>query len=123
MIRHIKLRQLVIFDAVVRNRSYTRAAKELYISQPAVSLQMKQLESTVGAKLAVMQANQLVTTDAGERIYEMGRRISDELQSCVDDLVRLKIDDIEEQCFDCDDRELSQSELSQTGRNTHAITP
>jgi DNA-binding transcriptional LysR family regulator len=45
---HITFRQLQVFEAVARHLSYTRAAEELHLTQPAVSMQVKQLESSVG---------------------------------------------------------------------------
>ncbi|HHI76739.1 MAG TPA: LysR family transcriptional regulator, partial [Gammaproteobacteria bacterium] len=40
---HLTLRQLTLFEAVARHLSYTRAAEELHLSQPAVSMQIRQL--------------------------------------------------------------------------------
>ncbi len=41
LIRHISLRQMQIFEAVVRLGGYTRAAEELHLTQPTVSMQVK----------------------------------------------------------------------------------
>jgi len=48
---HITIRQLQVFEAVARHLSYTRAAEELYLTQPAVSMQIKQLEGSAGLPL------------------------------------------------------------------------
>ena len=48
---HITIRQLQVFEAVARQLSYTRAAEELHLTQPAVSMQIKQLESCIGLSL------------------------------------------------------------------------
>ena len=48
---HITVRQLQVFEAVARRLSYTRAAEELHLTQPAVSMQIKQLEGSVGMPL------------------------------------------------------------------------
>ena len=48
---NVTLRQLKVFTSVVRHMSYTRAAEELHLSQPAVSMQIKQLEESVGLPL------------------------------------------------------------------------
>ncbi|MDX8411797.1 MAG: LysR family transcriptional regulator, partial [Mariprofundaceae bacterium] len=45
---HLTMRQLSIFEAVAEHQSYTRAAKALFLTQPAVSMQIKQLESQIG---------------------------------------------------------------------------
>ena len=47
LLRHVSLRQLQIFDAIERLGSFTGAAKELYITQPTVSMQIKKLEKSV----------------------------------------------------------------------------
>ena len=62
---HVSLRQLKIFEAVARHLSYTRAAEELFLTQPAVFTQVKQLEESVGltltfAKAPVQQVEALV---------------------------------------------------------------
>ncbi len=49
--RNITLRQMRVFAAVARNLSFTRAARELHLTQPAVSQQMKLLEEEVGMPL------------------------------------------------------------------------
>lgn len=66
---HISLRQLRIFEAVARNLSYTRAAEELYLSQPAVSMQVRQLEDEVGLPLFERLGKRIVLTEAGEEIH------------------------------------------------------
>jgi DNA-binding transcriptional LysR family regulator len=48
---NITLRQLKVFEAVARHLNYTRAAEELFLSQPAVSMQIKQLEDDLGQPL------------------------------------------------------------------------
>ena len=48
---HLTLRQLQCFSAVARNLSYTKAAEELHLTQPAVSMQIRQLEQQAGLAL------------------------------------------------------------------------
>ena len=48
---HLTLRQLEVFAAVARNKSFTKAAEVLHLSQPGVSMQIKQLESNIGLPL------------------------------------------------------------------------
>ena len=48
---HLTLRQIEVFNAVAKLGNYTRAAEKLHISQPAVSMQIKQLEDSVGLPL------------------------------------------------------------------------
>ena len=44
---HLTLRQIEVFNAVARLQNYTRAAETLHMTQPAVSMQIKQLEDSV----------------------------------------------------------------------------
>ena len=48
---HLTLRQLQCFSAVAKNLSYTKAAQELHLTQPAVSKRISNLEESLDAKL------------------------------------------------------------------------
>ncbi|HLD08416.1 MAG TPA: LysR family transcriptional regulator, partial [Methylophilaceae bacterium] len=48
---HLTLRQLRVFEAVATHLSYSRAAEALHLTQPAVSMQIKQLEESAGLPL------------------------------------------------------------------------
>jgi DNA-binding transcriptional LysR family regulator len=67
------LRQLHIFEAVARHLSYTRAAEELYLTQPAVFAQVKQLEESVGLPLLERIGKQLYLTPAGNEVLSTSR--------------------------------------------------
>lgn len=60
------LQQFRLFEAVARHRSYTRAAEELHLTQPAVHIQIRRLEEAVGLKLFETVGRRLVLTRAGE---------------------------------------------------------
>jgi LysR family transcriptional regulator, low CO2-responsive transcriptional regulator len=62
------LHQLKVFDAVVRYGSFNRAAKELFMSQPNVSLQIKELTQTVGLPLFEKVGRQQYLTDVGREL-------------------------------------------------------
>ncbi len=68
-IQHISMRQMQIFEAVVRLGSYTRAAEELHLTQPTVSMQVKKLCDTIGFPLLEKKGNQLQTTAIGSEVY------------------------------------------------------
>jgi DNA-binding transcriptional LysR family regulator len=74
---HITLRQIEVFIAVVKHLNYTRAAEELHLSQPAVSMQIRQLEDNVGLPLFEQLGKQMFMTDAGREMYVYGRNIVD----------------------------------------------
>lgn len=59
-----------IYCAVVRTGNMSAAAKELYISQPAVSMSIKQLEERMGSTLLVRTAKGVRTTPEGDILYE-----------------------------------------------------
>jgi len=75
LIRHLTLRQMQIFEAVVRLGSYTRAAEELHLSQPTVSMQVKKLGESIGYPLIEKLGNQLHTTTVGKEVYTSARNI------------------------------------------------
>lgn len=69
LIRHATLRQLQVFEAIVRLGSFTRAAEELFLTQPTVSLQVKKLSEAVGLKLLEQAGRQTRPTEAGREVY------------------------------------------------------
>jgi DNA-binding transcriptional LysR family regulator len=77
---HITLRQLQVFEAVARHLSHSRAAKELYLSQPAISMQIKQLEQAVELPLFEQIGKQIHLTEAGSEMLHYSRAISQQLQ-------------------------------------------
>lgn len=72
---HLTLRQLKVFEKVARRLSYSRAAEELYLSQPAVSMQIKQLEGNIGLPLFEQMGKQIYLTEAGNELYRYSREI------------------------------------------------
>lgn len=69
------LRQLRIFDAVSRHLSYSRAAEALYLTQPAVSMQIKQLEESAGLPLLEQLGKKVYLTEAGREFQSYCRNI------------------------------------------------
>jgi DNA-binding transcriptional LysR family regulator len=66
--RNITLRQMRVFAAVARNLSFTRAARELHLTQPAVSQQIKLLEEEVGLPLFEQIGRRVHLAPAGEEL-------------------------------------------------------
>ncbi len=64
------LRSLLAFEASVRLGSFTAAARELNVSQPAISRQVKSLEDALGATLFAREHRSVILTDAGELYYK-----------------------------------------------------
>ena len=72
---HVTFRQIQVFAAVARHLNFTRAAQELHLSQPAVSMQIKQLEEAVGLVLFEQLGKKIFLTEAGEEMYNYSRSI------------------------------------------------
>ncbi|RDH85684.1 MAG: LysR family transcriptional regulator [endosymbiont of Galathealinum brachiosum] len=75
MALNLTFRQLKVFESAARHLSYTRAAKELHLSQPGVSMQIKQLEEVVGLPLFEQIGKKMHLTDAGREIFAYSQSI------------------------------------------------
>jgi DNA-binding transcriptional LysR family regulator len=73
--KNATLRQLRVFESAARHLSVTRAAEELHLTPPAVSIQIRQLEGHAGAELFDRSARRLRLTHAGEAVLERAREI------------------------------------------------
>jgi DNA-binding transcriptional LysR family regulator len=78
-IRTPDLTELRAFEAAVRLRSIGAAAKELHLSQPAVSKRLRQLEAVVGFRLLERSPRGVTPTEAGEQWLYSVQRVLDEL--------------------------------------------
>jgi DNA-binding transcriptional LysR family regulator len=87
---NITIRQLQIFESVAQHLSYTRAAELLFLTQPAVSMQIKQLESEVGIPLFERMGKSLFLTEAGDELLVYARNISQQLGEVAEVLDELK---------------------------------
>src|SRR6201982_3689756 len=79
---NVTLRQLRYFDALVRHGHFGRAAEACAVSQPALSMQIKEMEESLGGVLLERNARQVALTRFGE---ELAERVRDILRS-VDEL-------------------------------------
>ncbi len=86
---HATLQQLRLFAAVAEHKSVTRAAEEVHLTQPAVSIQIKRLEGKVGMPLIEHIGKELHLTVAGEEVFDAAKdvleRLSD-LETTLNDL-------------------------------------
>lgn len=73
---HLTLRQLQVFSAVARHLNHSRAAEELYLTQPAVSMQIKQLEQSIGLSLLEQVGKQIHLTEAGREMLHYSLSIT-----------------------------------------------
>lgn len=74
------LRQMQYFHAIVRTGSFTEAAEECFISQSAISQQIKVLENDLGVKLLVRAKRGFHLTKAGEYFYQKSGQLLEELE-------------------------------------------
>ena len=68
-------RRLQVFYTVARLLSFTKAAEELHMTQPAVTFQVRQLEEQFNTRLFDRTHNRISLTEAGKKVYECGERI------------------------------------------------
>jgi DNA-binding transcriptional LysR family regulator len=79
----ISLRQLKIFEALVKTKGYTRAASMLHLTQPAVSMQIKHLEDYVGKPLFERHSKTIVLTDAGKYCTNIAVKFYRVIKKCL----------------------------------------
>lgn len=90
---HITLRQLQVFESAARQLSFSRAAEELHLSQPGVSMQIKQLEGAVGQPLFEQVGKKLFLTEVGRAVLRASQAIAQQLtdlEGALHDLAGLK---------------------------------
>ena len=73
--RRISFRQLQVFEAIARHENFTRAAEELFLTQPTVSMQIKKLEEGVGMALFEHIGKKVFLTATGKELYKSSREI------------------------------------------------
>jgi len=89
----INFNQLRTFCQAAKHGSYTTAAKKLYVTQPAVTAQMKLLEDHCNLKLFKKKGRKVYLTDEGKTLYQYARKIFDyekEIEDVVQDMRKLK---------------------------------
>ena len=94
LLQHIEsLHHLAAFEAAARHESFTRAAAELNVSQPAISWSIRRLEAAIGVQLFQRQHRSVTLTDAGELLaHDVGMSF-DRILATVSHLRRLSESD------------------------------
>ena len=77
--RYATLHQLRIFEASARRKNFTRVAEELFLTQPTVSAQIKQLTDIVGMPLFEQIGKRISLTAAGDELYKTAHNIFEQL--------------------------------------------
>jgi len=88
--KNATFRQLKVFEAVARHLSYSRAAEELRLSQPGVSIQVKQLEGRAGLPLFEQLGKKIYLTSAGHEMLRYSRAIIQQFKEADEALAALK---------------------------------
>ena len=84
------LNSLLVFHEVVRHRSFSKAAEELFISQPAVTKHIKGLEHKVGTRLVERGRGGFHLSEAGKILFKSAQKISNHLREVENHLGRLQ---------------------------------
>ena len=88
--RHGTLPQLAVFESIARLRSFTRAAEELHLAQPTVSVQIRKLTETVGTALFDQVGKQIFLTEAGRELQKYCDGMFQGLETLEDALADLR---------------------------------
>ena len=89
----INFNQLRVFYQTAKHLSYTRAAQELFVTQPAVTAQVKQFEEACNLKLFKRKGRNIHLTDEGKTLYESACRVFEyekEIDGVIEDMRALK---------------------------------
>lgn len=88
--KNVTLRQLKVFEAVANHLSFSRAAEELHLTQPAVSMQVQALAEQAGVPLFEQLGKKIYLTSAGEELLRHVRRIAQQLREAGDALAAIR---------------------------------
>lgn len=90
--KNATLRQLKLFECVARHLSFTRAANEMHLSQPAVSTQVKELERHAGLPLFEQLGRRVYLTRAGTEMLHYSRTIIQQFREAEEAMLLLRGD-------------------------------
>ena len=89
-LRNVTMRQLQIFSSAARHLSFSRTSEELHLTQPAVSMQIKQLEHSAGLPLFERIGKRVVLTEAGGELYRYAQQVLGAIKDAEDILGAMK---------------------------------
>jgi len=87
---NITLKQFKILEAIVEQRNYTEAAKSLFMTQPAVSMQVKQMEEQIGLPLFEREGKQASPTEAGLELLHYAQNIRQQINEASEVMEELR---------------------------------
>lgn len=85
----MEIRQLRAFIAIAELGTFTAGAKRVHVTQAAISMQIRQLENELGAKLFIRAPRRVMLTEAGEQLLQRARQILRDHDAAVDEIAEL----------------------------------
>ena len=85
----MEIRQLRAFVAIAESGTFTAGALRVHVTQAAISMQIRQLENEVGAKVFVRAPRHVILTEAGEQLLRRARHILREHDAALDEIAEL----------------------------------
>ncbi len=85
----MEIRQLRAFVAIAESGTFTAGALRVHVTQAAISMQIRQLENELGAKVFVRAPRHVILTEAGEQLLRRARHILREHDAAVDEIAEL----------------------------------
>lgn len=85
----MEIRQLRAFVAIAESGTFTAGAARVHVTQAAISMQIRQLESEVGARVFVRAPRHVILTEAGEHLLQRARHILREHDAALDEIAEL----------------------------------
>lgn len=85
----MEIRQLRAFIAIAELGTFTAAAQRVHVTQAAISMQIRQLETELGARLFVRAPRHVMLTEAGEQLLQRARQILRDHDAAVDEIAEL----------------------------------
>jgi DNA-binding transcriptional LysR family regulator len=85
----VEIRQLRAFVAIAETGTFTAGALRVHVTQAAISMQIRQLETEIGARVFVRAPRHVILTEAGEQLLRRARHILREHDAAVDEIAEL----------------------------------
>lgn len=85
----MEIRQLRAFVAIAESGTFTAGALRVHVTQAAISMQIRQLENEIGAKVFVRAPRHVILTEAGEQLLRRARHILREHDAALDEIAEL----------------------------------
>jgi DNA-binding transcriptional LysR family regulator len=89
-VMQITIRQLQIIEAIIQTYSYSLAAERLHMTQPAISMQMKQLEHNTGVTLFERRGKRIVLSSAGQSLHQTMRKVLTSYDELIEEIHEAK---------------------------------